>query len=157
MRRAADWLLAREVRRKGDWSVKRPHTEPSGWAFEYRNEFYPDVDDTARAVAEHLGSSFAEAEGVALGNAKLRAGSAVSVGQVADTFSGKYTLTRTRHVFDNDGYRTEFEISGMQDRSTLGLVSLGATNGAVSAGGPPVSVQRRIRRPSAICDHLTSI
>jgi uncharacterized protein involved in type VI secretion and phage assembly len=98
-----------------------------------------DVDDTARAVAEHLGSSFAEAEGVALGNAKLRAGSAVSVGQVADTFSGKYTLTRTRHVFDNDGYRTEFEISGMQDRSTLGLVSLGATNGAVSAGGPPVS------------------
>ena len=46
-RRAADWLLAREVRRKGDWSVKRPNTEPSGWAFEYSNEFYPDIDDTA--------------------------------------------------------------------------------------------------------------
>jgi len=45
--RAADWLLAREVRRKGDWSVKRPDTEPSGWAFEYTNEFYPDIDDTA--------------------------------------------------------------------------------------------------------------
>ncbi len=97
-----------------------------------------DVDSTAKAVAEHLGSSFAEAEGVALGNAKLRAGSAVSVGQVADTFSGKYTLTRTRHIFDDEGYRTEFEISGMQDRSTLGLASLGATNGAVSGGGPPV-------------------
>jgi squalene-hopene/tetraprenyl-beta-curcumene cyclase len=47
---AADWLLAREVRRKGDWAVKRPATEPSGWAFEYRNEFYPDIDDTAMAL-----------------------------------------------------------------------------------------------------------
>lgn len=96
------------------------------------------VDDVARSVAELVGSAFAEAEGVALGNAKLRAGTAVSVGQVADTFSGKYTLTRTRHVFDDDGYRTEFEISGRQDRSTLGLISLGATNGSASAGGPPV-------------------
>jgi squalene-hopene/tetraprenyl-beta-curcumene cyclase len=50
LRRAADWLLAKEVRRKGDWSVKRPHTEPSGWAFEYTNEFYPDVDDTAMVM-----------------------------------------------------------------------------------------------------------
>jgi squalene-hopene/tetraprenyl-beta-curcumene cyclase len=50
LRGAADWLLAREVRRKGDWSVKRPSTEPSGWAFEYRNEFYPDIDDTAMAL-----------------------------------------------------------------------------------------------------------
>ena len=47
---AADWLLAREVRRKGDWSVKRPDVEPSGWAFEYTNEFYPDIDDTAMAM-----------------------------------------------------------------------------------------------------------
>jgi squalene-hopene/tetraprenyl-beta-curcumene cyclase len=50
IRRAADWLLAREIRRKGDWSVKRPRTEPSGWAFEYVNEFYPDIDDTAMVL-----------------------------------------------------------------------------------------------------------
>jgi len=50
VRRAADWLLSKEVRRKGDWSVKRPHTEPSGWAFEYTNEFYPDIDDTAMVM-----------------------------------------------------------------------------------------------------------
>lgn len=48
--RAADWLLAREIRRKGDWSVKRPNIEASGWAFEYRNEFYPDIDDTAMTL-----------------------------------------------------------------------------------------------------------
>jgi squalene-hopene/tetraprenyl-beta-curcumene cyclase len=50
IRRAADWLLSKEVRRRGDWSVKRPHTEASGWAFEYTNEFYPDVDDTAMVM-----------------------------------------------------------------------------------------------------------
>jgi squalene-hopene/tetraprenyl-beta-curcumene cyclase len=48
--RAADWLLANELRRKADWSVKRPHTEPSGWGFFYRNEHYPDIDDTAMVM-----------------------------------------------------------------------------------------------------------
>jgi squalene-hopene/tetraprenyl-beta-curcumene cyclase len=48
--RAADWLISREVRRKGDWSVKRPNLEPSGWAFEFANEFYPDIDDTAMVL-----------------------------------------------------------------------------------------------------------
>ena len=48
--RAADWLIEREVRRKGDWAVKRPDIEPSGWAFEYNNAFYPDIDDTAMAM-----------------------------------------------------------------------------------------------------------
>ncbi len=39
-----------EIRRKGDWSVKRPDTEPSGWAFEFRNDYYPDIDDTAMVM-----------------------------------------------------------------------------------------------------------
>ncbi|MBV8819308.1 MAG: squalene--hopene cyclase, partial [Acidobacteriaceae bacterium] len=50
IRRAADWLLSKEVRRKGDWSVKRPNTEPSGWYFEFANESYPDIDDTAMVL-----------------------------------------------------------------------------------------------------------
>jgi squalene-hopene/tetraprenyl-beta-curcumene cyclase len=45
--RAANWVLEREIRRRGDWSVKSPHTTPSGWAFEFNNDFYPDIDDTA--------------------------------------------------------------------------------------------------------------
>jgi squalene-hopene/tetraprenyl-beta-curcumene cyclase len=49
-RRAADWLLTKEVRRKGDWSVKRPKLEPAGWYFELANEFYPDIDDTAMVL-----------------------------------------------------------------------------------------------------------
>lgn len=50
LRSTADWLLSKEVRRKGDWSVKRPDVEPSGWYFEFANEFYPDIDDTAMVL-----------------------------------------------------------------------------------------------------------
>lgn len=47
---AADWLLSKEIRRKGDWARKRPDLRPSGWAFEFDNEFYPDIDDTAMVL-----------------------------------------------------------------------------------------------------------
>jgi squalene-hopene/tetraprenyl-beta-curcumene cyclase len=46
VRRAADWLSAKEVRFRGDWQHKNPHPEASGWAFEFQNQFYPDTDDT---------------------------------------------------------------------------------------------------------------
>jgi squalene-hopene/tetraprenyl-beta-curcumene cyclase len=45
--RAARWLLTKQVVGPGDWQVKDPDAEPAGWAFEFRNDFYPDVDDTA--------------------------------------------------------------------------------------------------------------
>jgi squalene-hopene/tetraprenyl-beta-curcumene cyclase len=50
MTKAADWVQSREIRRKGDWSVKRAATEPSGWAFEFENDWYPDIDDTAMVL-----------------------------------------------------------------------------------------------------------
>ena len=50
IRHAVDWLLQKEVRRKGDWSVLNPKMEPGGWFFEYHNEFYPDTDDTAMVL-----------------------------------------------------------------------------------------------------------
>jgi len=45
--RAADWLLTKQILGGGDWQIKNKDAEPGGWAFEYRNDFYPDVDDTA--------------------------------------------------------------------------------------------------------------
>lgn len=48
--KAVQWLLDRQVRVPGDWSVKLPDVEPGGWAFEYANNFYPDIDDTAVAL-----------------------------------------------------------------------------------------------------------
>ena len=45
---ACDWLSALEIRNvRGDWAARRPSLTPSGWAFQYRNDYYPDVDDTA--------------------------------------------------------------------------------------------------------------
>jgi squalene-hopene/tetraprenyl-beta-curcumene cyclase len=47
---AARWLLAEEVTTRGDWSVARPALEAGGWAFEFANVNYPDVDDTVEVV-----------------------------------------------------------------------------------------------------------
>jgi squalene-hopene/tetraprenyl-beta-curcumene cyclase len=45
--RAAEWLVNEEVEVAGDWAVRRPELAPGGWAFEFENDLYPDVDDTA--------------------------------------------------------------------------------------------------------------
>jgi len=50
VRRACQWLLSEEIRVDGDWRVKRPELEPAGWAFEFANDNYPDIDDTAEVV-----------------------------------------------------------------------------------------------------------
>ncbi len=47
---AAEWILAEEIRQPGDWQVRRPHTAPAGWAFEFDNDNYADTDDTAEVV-----------------------------------------------------------------------------------------------------------
>jgi squalene-hopene/tetraprenyl-beta-curcumene cyclase len=49
--RGLDWLLPKQVLDvKGDWAVKRPNLRPGGWAFQYNNAYYPDLDDTAVVV-----------------------------------------------------------------------------------------------------------
>ncbi len=80
MARAVDWLLTKEVRRKGDWSVKRPNVEPSGWYFEFANEFYPDIDDTAQvllALARARGTDARQAGRLHAARGRLAAGDAI--------------------------------------------------------------------------------
>jgi len=49
--RALAWLGPRQVLdATGDWAVRRPHVRPGGWAFQYANPHYPDLDDTAVVV-----------------------------------------------------------------------------------------------------------
>jgi len=45
--KCADWILQKQVRNLGDWKVKNRKGQPGGWYFEFNNEFYPDVDDSA--------------------------------------------------------------------------------------------------------------
>jgi squalene-hopene/tetraprenyl-beta-curcumene cyclase len=53
--RANGWLTGRQVTNVvGDWAARRPNLQPGGWAFQYWNDYYPDVDDTAVvAMAMH--------------------------------------------------------------------------------------------------------
>ncbi|KAL4992967.1 terpenoid cyclases/protein prenyltransferase alpha-alpha toroid [Aspergillus recurvatus] len=51
LQRGIDWLTARQHSgRNGDWKVLKPTITTGGWAFEYHNTWYPDVDDTAAAI-----------------------------------------------------------------------------------------------------------
>jgi squalene-hopene/tetraprenyl-beta-curcumene cyclase len=67
MLRAGAWLLDEEVTVRGDWAVERPQLAPGGWAFEFANVNYPDVDDTAE---------------VALALLRLRAGGGASPAEI---------------------------------------------------------------------------
>jgi phage protein D len=121
-----------------------------------------EAEAVAMAIAERIGSAFAEADGIARGDPELKAGAAVSVAGVADAFAGQYVLSHTRHVFDHDGYRTHFEISGRHHRSLLGLAGgtaarslkdgrperLGLVTALVSANDDPRKLGRvKVRYP----------
>jgi phage protein D/phage baseplate assembly protein gpV len=93
------------------------------------------ADRLAGRYAELVGSTFAEATGTARGTPKLRAGKAISVAVVGEPFEGRFTLTRTRHVYDLvHGYRAHIEVSGRQDRSLLALASGGPGGAGISPG-----------------------
>lgn len=95
-----------------------------------------EAGDTAKAIAERIGSAFAEAEGTSAGSTGLRAGVAVRISGVSENFSGAYVLTRVRHVLNRRGYVTQFTVSGHHDRSLLGLVGAnGNGNGAGHGDG----------------------
>lgn len=50
IRKAAQWLAAKQSLREGDWKYGNPEGEPGGWPFEFHNTWYPDVDDTAMVL-----------------------------------------------------------------------------------------------------------
>ena len=64
LRRAGEWLAGREVRTRGDWAVRKPKLETGGFPFEFANDNYPDVDDTAVVVLalRRLGLGAAECD-----------------------------------------------------------------------------------------------
>src|SRR5919201_58200 len=50
LQKAAEWLVNKEVRIRGDWAENNSYRQASGWAFEYNNVYYPDTDDTAMVL-----------------------------------------------------------------------------------------------------------
>ena len=57
IRQAVDWLLDEQIQHWGDWQVKVPRDDCGGWAFEFQNDIYPDIDDTAVVVLALLEAS----------------------------------------------------------------------------------------------------
>ena len=83
------------------------------------------VEMVAKGVADHISSTFAEAEGDAVGDPSIQAGSEVDIDGVPTQFKGKWVVTNARHIFDpmENGYHTKFWVSGRQNRNLLGLTS----------------------------------
>jgi phage protein D/phage baseplate assembly protein gpV len=107
------------------------------------------VDVAAKAAAAELAGAYAELDGTARGNPKLRAGTAVSLGRVGEPFDGRYVLTSTRHAYDPDsGYTTSFTVSGRRERSLFGLTGGGAGDGLPRIDGVVSAVVDDVHDPA---------
>jgi squalene-hopene/tetraprenyl-beta-curcumene cyclase len=92
--KAGHWVLAEEIRGPGDWQIRRPDLEPSGWAFEFDNDIYPDIDDTAEVL-------------LALGRTVLPAGSGLkeSIDRATRWLIGMQSRDGGWGAFDADNTR----------------------------------------------------
>jgi len=54
VQKATDWLFKEMITLPGDWTYRVPDLEPAGWAFQFENSFYPDLDDTPMVLMSLL-------------------------------------------------------------------------------------------------------
>jgi uncharacterized protein involved in type VI secretion and phage assembly len=124
-------------------SAKLPDANPADLARTFQSPRYiapataydqaAQCDAAAAAIASRLGGAFAELQGLARGNPKLRAGTAVVLKGAGKPFDGRYTLSSSRHEFSPDtGYLTSFAVSHESERSLYGVAA-----GANSRAGVP--------------------
>jgi phage protein D len=85
--------------------------------------------EAAQGLADHMSSTFAEAEGYAVGDPSITAGATVTVKGVPKQFAGDWVVTNAKHILDAEegGYHVRFYVSGRQDRSLLQLAAGGAS------------------------------
>ena len=90
-----------------------------------------EADALAGSLAARTANAWVEAEGVAAGDPRLRAGCQVQVSGVGERFGGTYTVTATTHLLmGGHGYQTHFTIAGRSARTLLDLVDVTATGPA---------------------------
>jgi len=81
-----------------------------------------EANEIAKSALDGRAESFAEAEGVAFGNPKVKAGGKVKIEGVGRQFGGSYVVSSTTHVYrGTTGYQTSFQISGLSERGLLDL------------------------------------
>jgi squalene-hopene/tetraprenyl-beta-curcumene cyclase len=99
LQRAAEWMMDRQVTVPGDWQVKRPGVPPGGWPFQYHNDFYPDLDDSAMVMM-----ALARTEGLdaARRERSLARGMAWFMGMQGDDGGwGSFDADNNRLIFNN--------------------------------------------------------
>jgi squalene-hopene/tetraprenyl-beta-curcumene cyclase len=105
--RAAQWLLGEEVTVTGDWAVARRGLPPGGWAFEFANVNYPDVDDTAEVVLalRRVAGALTDAGDRASTGAKLRAEIDAAIARAVRWARGMQSAGGGWGAFDADNTR----------------------------------------------------
>jgi uncharacterized protein involved in type VI secretion and phage assembly len=148
--RAAPKAASADVEGVDPVALARTFGSPSFVAAGAGYQSQGEVKAAARAIADLIGGACIELEGVAKGNPRLRAGVAVALTGVGVPFAGKYTLTGTRHLFnDQVGYTTAFTVSAKQERSLYSLATgpRAGRSGRGSAAGLVPAVVSDVRDP----------
>ncbi len=134
---AARWLLGEEVRTRGDWSVRRPQLEPGGWAFEFANVNYPDIDDTVEVVLALCPLAGTSPLGAPIDGAIGRAVRWVEGMQSADGGWGAFDANNTRALVRELPFLDFGEVIDEPSADVtahavemLGVLGLGGTPGA---------------------------
>ncbi|MBX7432767.1 VgrG-related protein [Mycobacterium sp. Y57] len=131
--------------------VAKPFGAPRYVAADVAYRTQSEADGAATALADEIGSSFAELDAVARGNPKLRADVGITIENAGKPFDGKYTITAARHRFEpaNGGYTTAFSVTGRQERSMYGLTA--GSGRTPRTPGVVIAQVSDVRDPSAQC------
>jgi phage protein D len=127
----------------GSQAVEKAYGDTGTWVVnQHPVSSQSEADALAKSILAELSGSNLQAEGVAIGNPKLKAGCKVSIKSLGNQFSGKYFVTHTRHFNDaEDGYLTQFSIAGSSSNTLQDLLLGGAgSNPGLTGNGAPEGV-----------------
>ncbi len=117
MQRAGEWLIAKQIDKPGDWCV-RSKGKPGGWAFEFWNDWYPDVDDSSAVV---LALNEVRIENDAARVASIRKGAAwIDSMQSSNGGWGAYDVDNTNDLLNKLPYG---DLKAMIDPPTADLTA----------------------------------
>jgi len=88
-----------------------------------------EAGELATGLSNDISRDFVQAEGVCDGNPKVQAGREITIKGVGTRFSGSYLVTSATHVYNTDGYKTRFSISGRQPNTLSHLLDPEGGNG----------------------------
>jgi len=147
--RAGQWLVDRQIASPGDWQVKRPGLSAGGWAFQYDNDYYPDVDDTAVVLMAFEKTTGLDSERV--GPARDRGLRWVLGMQSRDGGWAAFDADNTRMILNNIPFADHGALLDppSEDVTGRGVEMLGTLGFSLEhpAAGRAVAFLKRMQRP----------